>query len=53
MSGTLIGGIKDTEDCVEFCAKHQIWPDVEVVNASKISWAWDQLAGGKNKDGVR
>lgn len=53
ISGTLIGGIKDTEECVAFCAQHQIWPDVQVINACKISWAWEQLASGKNKDGVR
>jgi len=36
-----------------FCAKHKIWPDVEVITANQITWAWGELANGKNKDGVR
>jgi len=53
IQGSLIGGIKATEDCVAFCAKHQIWPDISVIGAKDISMAWEQLDSGKNNDGTR
>jgi hypothetical protein len=37
---------------LEFCSKHEILPDCEMVEANKIDWVWDQLATS-NKDGVR
>ena len=52
VSGSLIGGIPATEECLEFCAKHNILPDVEHVEANKIDWAWEQLTT-INKDGIR
>jgi len=52
IAGSLIGGIKNTEACLEFCAKHGITPDVQLIEAKEIDWAWDQLVT-INKDGVR
>jgi uncharacterized zinc-type alcohol dehydrogenase-like protein len=54
VAGSLIGGIKATEECLELCAKHGITPDCQTITASQINWAWDQLDGdGGNKDGIR
>lgn len=54
IAGSLIGGIKATEECLEFCAKHGIYPDVKLIEAKDIDWAWQQLIGSSgNKDGVR
>jgi alcohol dehydrogenase (NADP+) len=50
--GSLIGGIKSTEECLEFCAKHNINPDVTVIEAKDIEMAWNTLMN-INKDGVR
>jgi len=33
ISGSLIGGIGTTEECIEFCHKHDIYPDTQLVNA--------------------
>jgi uncharacterized zinc-type alcohol dehydrogenase-like protein len=52
IAGSLIGGIKNTEACLEFCAKHGITPDVHLIEAKEIDWAWEQLCT-INKDGVR
>jgi uncharacterized zinc-type alcohol dehydrogenase-like protein len=52
VAGSLIGGIPATEECLELCAKHNIVPDVEHVEAEKIDWAWEQLCT-INKDGIR
>lgn len=50
--GSLIGGIKDTQECVDLCFKHKIYPDCKMIEAKDIQWAWDQL-NGANPDGVR
>jgi uncharacterized zinc-type alcohol dehydrogenase-like protein len=52
VAGSLIGGIKATEDCLEFCAKHNITPDIEVITAEKIDWVYNELSHS-NKDGIR
>jgi len=52
VTGSHIGGIKATEELLELCAKHGIAPDCETITASKIDWAFEQLAT-TNKDGVR
>jgi len=41
IAGSFIGGIKDTQEVLDLCAKHQIWPDCETINANKIDWAWE------------
>jgi uncharacterized zinc-type alcohol dehydrogenase-like protein len=48
----MIGGIKNTQECIDFCAKHQIFPDTQVITADKIDWAWEELNKG-NKEGIR
>jgi uncharacterized zinc-type alcohol dehydrogenase-like protein len=32
-AGSLIGGIKETQEMLDFCAKHDIWPEIEVISA--------------------
>ena len=41
LTGSIIGGVRDTQEVLNLCAKHQIWPDCELINADKIGWAWD------------
>lgn len=54
IAGSIIGGIKETQELLDFCAQHKVWPDYEVVEANKIDWVWDQLTGdGRNADGIR
>ena len=52
VSGCLIGGIKATEEVLALCAKHQIWPDTEIVTADQIDDVWAKL-NQSNADGVR
>jgi len=52
IAGSGIGGIKETQETLDLCAKHQIWPDCETVLANKLDWCWEQLTGS-NKDGIR
>jgi uncharacterized zinc-type alcohol dehydrogenase-like protein len=41
VAGSLIGGIKNTEEMLEFCSKHNILPDTQNVEANQIDWVWD------------
>jgi uncharacterized zinc-type alcohol dehydrogenase-like protein len=52
ISGSCIGGINATQECVDFCSKHNILPDTQLVEAKEIDWAWEQLLT-TNKDGIR
>ena len=52
VAGSLVGGIANTEEMLELCAKHQIFPDCAMVEAKEIDKCWDILATA-NKDGIR
>jgi uncharacterized zinc-type alcohol dehydrogenase-like protein len=41
IAGSIIGGIKATEECLELCAKAGIFPDIQLIEAKEIDWAWD------------
>lgn len=41
VAGSLIGGIGATEECIEFCFKNDIYPDIEIVEANKIDWVFN------------
>jgi len=40
--GSLIGGIKETQEMIDFCAKHDIVSDVEVIPIDKFEEAYDR-----------
>jgi uncharacterized zinc-type alcohol dehydrogenase-like protein len=46
VSGSLIGGIEETQEMLDFCAKKKIYADVEVVAPAAIDAAYDRLAKG-------
>ena len=52
IAGSVIGGIKETQEVVDFCFKHGIYPDCKVIEAKDIDWCWDQLES-INADGIR
>lgn len=43
ISGSLIGGIKETQEVLDFCAEHGIHPDCEMISPEQINDAWDTL----------
>ncbi len=49
VSGSLIGGIKETQEMLDYCAKHNITSDVEVIPASKINEAYERTIKGDVK----
>ncbi len=44
LSGSLIGGISETQEMPEFCGKHNITTDVEVIPIQKLNEAHDRLS---------
>lgn len=46
LSGTLVGGIEETQEMLDFCAQHGIASEVEVVTADDIDKAFDRVAAG-------
>ena len=43
LAGSLIGGIKETQEMLDFCAKNNITSDVEVIPAEKINEAYERM----------
>ena len=42
-AGSAIGGIAETQEMLDFCAKHKIVSDIELIPIQKINEAWDRL----------
>jgi uncharacterized zinc-type alcohol dehydrogenase-like protein len=49
LAGSIIGGIRETQEMLDFCAEHGITADVEVIPIQKINEAYDRLAKGDVK----
>ncbi len=43
LTGSLIGGIRETQEMLDFCGKHNITSDVEVIPIQKINEAYERL----------
>lgn len=43
IAGSLIGGLKETQEVLDFCAEHGILPDCELIKPSQINEAWNKL----------
>jgi uncharacterized zinc-type alcohol dehydrogenase-like protein len=43
LAGSLIGGIKETQEMLDFCAEHGITSDVEVIAIDKINEAYERM----------
>lgn len=41
IGGSLIGGIKETQECIDICHQHNIYPDCDLIEAKHIDWAWE------------
>ena len=46
IAGSLTGGLADTQELLEFCAAHQIYPEVEMVEMRDINAAWARMEAG-------
>lgn len=46
LAGSLIGGIKETQEMLDFCAEHGIVSDVEIIQMDKINEAYERTIAG-------
>jgi uncharacterized zinc-type alcohol dehydrogenase-like protein len=46
IAGSLIGGIPETQEMLDFCAAHEIMADVEVIPMAKINEAYERMLKG-------
>ncbi|RNB82130.1 NAD(P)-dependent alcohol dehydrogenase [Brevibacillus nitrificans] len=42
-AGSSIGGIRETQEMLDFCAEHNITPEIEVISAKLIDEAWERV----------
>ncbi|MFJ5698087.1 NAD(P)-dependent alcohol dehydrogenase [Arthrobacter sp. NPDC093139] len=48
-AGSLIGGIAETQEMLDFCAEHGVVSDVEIVGADQLNDAYDRMVAGDVK----
>jgi uncharacterized zinc-type alcohol dehydrogenase-like protein len=48
-AGSLIGGIAETQEMLDFCAEHGVVADIEVVRADQLNDAYDRMVAGDVK----
>jgi alcohol dehydrogenase (NADP+) len=46
IAGSTIGGIRETQDMLDFCAEHQIESDVEVIPIQQVNEAYERVLKG-------
>jgi uncharacterized zinc-type alcohol dehydrogenase-like protein len=42
-AGSVIGGIPETQEMLDFCAEHGLGADIELINADEIDTAWERV----------
>jgi len=43
LAGSAIGGIRETQEMLDFCAEHRITSDIEIIPIQQINQAYDRL----------
>jgi len=49
LSGSLIGGIAETQEMLDFCAEHGVASDVETIRMDQINEAYERMLAGDVK----
>ena len=47
VAGSLIGGINETQEALEFCARHGIKPEIEMISVQDINDAYTKIKDKK------
>jgi alcohol dehydrogenase (NADP+) len=43
LAGSMIGGIPETQEMLDFCAEHGLGAEIEVISADQINEAWERV----------
>jgi uncharacterized zinc-type alcohol dehydrogenase-like protein len=46
LGGSLIGGIRETQEMLDFCAEHGIASDIELIDIAQINEAYERMLKG-------
>ncbi len=46
LAGSLIGGIRETQEMLDFCARENVIPEIEIIPAQKVNEAFDRTVKG-------
>ncbi len=49
LAGSLIGGLPETQEMLDYCAKHQIVSDIELINIQDVEKSYDRMLKGDVK----
>jgi uncharacterized zinc-type alcohol dehydrogenase-like protein len=49
LAGSLIGGIPETQEMLDFCAEHGVVADIEMIRADQINQAYERMLKGDVK----
>jgi len=44
IAGSLIGGLPETQDCIDFCHKHNIVPKINIITSKELDSVYETLA---------
>jgi alcohol dehydrogenase (NADP+)/uncharacterized zinc-type alcohol dehydrogenase-like protein len=42
-NASLIGGMKETQEVVDYCADHKVVPQIQIISADQINEAWEKV----------
>ncbi|HVF36730.1 MAG TPA: NAD(P)-dependent alcohol dehydrogenase [Sphingomicrobium sp.] len=46
IAGSLIGGLPETQEMLDFCAEHGVLPEVETIRIDQVNEAWERMKTG-------
>ncbi|MGW6687703.1 NAD(P)-dependent alcohol dehydrogenase [Streptomyces sp. NPDC054961] len=46
LAGSMIGGIAETQEMLDFCAEHALGSDIEVIRAEEVNEAYERVQAG-------
>ena len=49
MAGSLIGGLPETQEMLDFCGQHNITCDIETISIQDVNTAYDRTVKGDVK----
>jgi alcohol dehydrogenase (NADP+) len=47
ITGSLIGSIKETQEVLQFCAQHDVAPDIQVIRIDELNDAYHKVEKGE------
>jgi alcohol dehydrogenase (NADP+)/uncharacterized zinc-type alcohol dehydrogenase-like protein len=42
-NGSMIGGIPETQEVMDYCAKNKLYPQIQIIKATEINDAWEKV----------